>query len=178
MNSETSNSRGAPAAELFEIVDENDNVVGLAPRSECHGNPALIHRTVHVLVFHSDGRMLLQKRSMRKDIQPGMWDTAVGGHLAPGEDYEKAAEREMAEELGIHASSPMKFLFDEKIRNAIESENTRAFSIVHDGPFEFDREEIDEVRFWTAEELSSSIGKGLFTPNLELEIARLPGLGL
>ncbi len=178
MNFENADSNEAPDAELFEIVDEDDNVVGLARREECHGNPALIHRTVHVVVFHSDGRMLLQKRGMGKDIQPGRWDTAVGGHLAPGEDYEKAAEREMAEELGIHASSPMKFLFDAKIRNMIESENTRVFSFVHDGPFEFDREEIDEVRFWTAEELHASIGKGLFTPNLELEIARLSGLGL
>ena len=61
--------------EWFEIVDEHGKVAGKALRSECHGNPVLVHRTAHVMVFHPDGRLLLQKRSLKKDIQPGKWDT-------------------------------------------------------------------------------------------------------
>ena len=89
-------------AEFFDIYDEQGNHIGTAPRSECHGNPALIHRTAHVVVIHPEsGDILLQKRNMTKDIQPGKWDTAVGGHLALGEDFETGAKRELAEELGI-----------------------------------------------------------------------------
>ncbi len=87
--------------EWFDIVDENDRVICQAPRSVCHGDPSLIHRVAHVLVFNRRGQLLLQKRSRSKDIQPGRWDTSVGGHLDPGEDYLEAAYREMREELGI-----------------------------------------------------------------------------
>ena len=87
--------------EIFWVVDEADKVIGTATRRECHGNPRLIHRVAHVLVFTSSGDLWLQKRSLAKDIQPGKWDTSVGGHLKPGEDYQAAAYRELAEELGI-----------------------------------------------------------------------------
>jgi isopentenyldiphosphate isomerase len=159
--------------EIFEIVDENNNVVGTAKRRECHGNPALLHRTVHVIVFHPDGRMLLQKRSMNKDIQPGKWDTAVGGHLMPGEDFEIAARREMQEELGVPGNLPLKYLFDSKIRNKIESENTRVYSTVCEGPFDFPKDEIDDVKFWTVFELRNGLSEDYFTENLKVELAKL-----
>ncbi len=159
--------------EIFEIVDSEDNVIGLAPREDCHGNPSLVHRTSHVAVFHSDGRLLLQKRAGTKDIQPGKWDSAVGGHLSPGEDYETAARREMCEEIGAPPSLSLKILFDLKIRNEIESENTRVFAAVYDGPFRFPPDEIDELKFWTREELEREIDGDLFTPNLKIEIRKL-----
>ena len=160
--------------EWFDVVDGNDQVIGRALRRECHGNPALIHRTAHVVVFHPDGRLLLQKRSLRKDIQPGRWDTAVGGHLLPGEGYEAAARREMAEELGLPPELPLRFLFAARIRNAVESENVHVYTAIHPGPFAFDRDEIDEVRFWTPCELRRNIAAdSLFTPNLKVELARL-----
>jgi isopentenyldiphosphate isomerase len=159
--------------ELFEIFDENDQPVGLAPRSECHGNPALIHRTAHVVVFHPDGRILLQHRSADKDIQPNKWDTAVGGHLAPGESYEDGARREMAEEIGISPDLELKYLFDSQIRNEIESENVRVFGVEHPGPFEIQTEEINYVRFWTRGELFNPAEQANFTPNLIKEIALL-----
>ena len=60
--------------ELFDIYDEAGNRIGTAPRRECHGNPKLLHRTAHVVVFHpATGAMLLQKRAITKDIQPGKW---------------------------------------------------------------------------------------------------------
>ncbi len=152
----------------FEVVDENDCVIGRARRSECHGNPALIHRVSHVLVFNSIGQLLLQKRSMDKDIQPGKWDTSVGGHLDPGEDYLTAARREMQEELGIKGC-PLTFLYHSRIRNEIESENVATFLVIYDGEFHFARDEIDEVRFWNSEEIEASIGRDIFTPNFEEE---------
>ena len=156
--------------EFFDIVDENDQVIGQALRSECHGNPALVHRVAHVLVFDSNGRLLLQKRSMRKDIQPGRWDTSVGGHLDPGEGYHEAACREMREELGI-GRIPLTWLYYSKIRNEIESENVSTYLARYDGEVRFAPDEIDEVRFWSSEEIDAALGTGVFTPNFEEEWA-------
>lgn len=168
------------AEEWFELVDETDQVIGRARRTKCHGNPRLIHRTAHIMVFHPDGRVLLQKRSAAKDIQPGRWDTAVGGHLQPGEDYALAARRELVEELGVPADLPLQFLFDHRIRNAIESEQVRVFATTHPGPFCWPPEEIAEVRFWTPAELWAGIlhQADQFTPNLVEELTRLRTLGL
>lgn len=163
--------------ELFEVYDEAGNRVGLRPRAECHGNPALIHRTAHVVVFGADGRLLLQKRSLGKDIQPGKWDTAVGGHLAPGENWEAGALRELREELGLEGVTHLEFLFISKIRNAVESEDVGVFALVHDGPFHPPADEIDELRFWTPAEIHAALGKNVFTPNLEQEIAMLVRAG-
>ncbi|MBT7302685.1 MAG: NUDIX domain-containing protein [Victivallales bacterium] len=164
--------------ELFEIVNKHDQVIGRAPRAECHGNPALLHRTAHVVVFSADGRLLLQKRAANKDIQPGKWDTAVGGHLAPGETYEQGARREMHEELGVPGDLPLTWLFRTRIRNDIESENVGVFQLTYNGPFHAQEEEIDELKFWCPGSLRRALGTGIFTPNLELEIHRLLGEGL
>ncbi|MDX1762989.1 MAG: NUDIX domain-containing protein [bacterium] len=154
--------------EYFEIVDDGDRVIGTAPRSRCHGDPSLVHRVAHVIVVNRKGELLLQKRSLEKDIQPGKWDTSVGGHLNVGEGYEVAARREMKEELGIEAES-IDFLYAYPLRNAVESENVRTYLCRYDGPIFFDREEITEVRYWSAEEIEHHLGRGMFTPNFEDE---------
>jgi isopentenyldiphosphate isomerase len=164
--------------ERFEIVDEQDRVVGTAPRRTCHGNPALVHRTAHVVVVSHDGRILLQKRSLTKDIQPGKWDTAVGGHLQLGESYEEAARRELAEEIGIAATEPLQLWFDARIRNRVESENVRVFGLRHEGPFVPQAGEVDALRFWSPAEVQAALGTGAFTPNLEAEIDELRQRGL
>lgn len=163
--------------EWLEIVDDHDRVVGRARRAECHGNPNLVHRTAHVVVFASDGRLLLQKRSRGKDIQPGKWDTAVGGHLSPGENYEQAARREAAEELGIDLGhEPLEFLFQHHIRNRVESENVAVYKLVHDGPFRPPPGEVDALQFWSADEIAQARGTGSFSPNLEHELDKLAPL--
>lgn len=155
-------------AEFFDIVDENDQVIGQAPRSQCHGDPSLVHRVAHVLVFNRRGELLLQKRTLAKDIQPGRWDTSVGGHLDSGEDYLQAARREMAEELGL-IGVPLTFLYHSKIRNEIESENVATYLARYDGDVDYSQDEISEVRFWAAEEIERNLATGLFTPNFEEE---------
>ncbi len=161
------------AQEMFDLVDERGRVIGLAPRRLCHGNPALRHRTAHVVVRSSDGRILLQRRSLDKDVQPGRWDTAVGGHLAHGESFEQAARREMAEEIGLTDGPEPQPLFDMAITNDIESEMTRVFTVVSDGPFIPQPEEVDELRLWSVGELSNAIGTGQLTPYLEHELSLL-----
>jgi len=154
--------------EIFDIVNAEDQVIGQAPRTRCHGNPSLIHRVAHVLVFDEAGRLLLQKRSATKDVQPGKWDTSVGGHLDPGEDYLSAAVREMQEELGI-SETPLTFLYRYPLRNNFESENVATYLARHSGPFTFCLREIDAVRFWTAEEIDAELGSGVLTSNFEEE---------
>ncbi len=160
----------AKKTEIFDIVDGHDRIVGQAPRSHCHGDPSLIHRVAHVLVFNPRGELLLQKRSNRKDIQPGRWDTSVGGHLDPGETYLEAATREMYEELGI-AGIPLTFLYRSQIRNNVESENVSTYLARFNGEVEFCTDEIDAVRYWSAGQIEAALGSGVFTPNFEEEWA-------
>ena len=86
--------------EIFALVNERDEVVGQAPRREVHARH-LRHRAVHILVFNSAGEVYLQKRSMVKDLSPGLWDSSCSGHVDAGEDYDTAAGRELGEELGL-----------------------------------------------------------------------------
>ena len=154
--------------ELYDLVDDDDRIIGQALRRDCHGNPQLIHRAVHVLVFNNRQQLLLQKRSSSKDIQPGKWDTSVGGHLDLGENYRTAALREMSEELGV-AGVPLTELYRSKIRNQLESENIKTYLTIYSGPIRFSEEEIDEVRFWSHAEIEAALGSGCFTPNFEQE---------
>jgi isopentenyldiphosphate isomerase len=163
--------------EIFEIVDQSGRVIGHAPRREVHGNPELIHRSVHVLVLDSaekgaHGKIFLQKRSADKDIQPGKWDTSVGGHVAPGESVLKAAKREMGEELGI-TGVDIEFLYSYLWRTDVETELVTTYLCYYNGPIRILRSEIDEGRFWSFAEIESKLASGTFTPNFEEEFSRL-----
>lgn len=155
--------------EFLEIVSPEGEVIGLARRSEIHGNPSLIHRVVHVLVFDAKGRLLLQKRSMRKDTEPGKWDTSVGGHVNPGEEVMAAALREMEEELGITGCQP-RFLHSYLFSNDRESELVSTFSCLHEREVCFNTEEVDEVRFWDLGSIKAGLGTSVFTPHFEKEM--------
>ncbi len=157
--------------EMLEIVDSNGNVTGRATRSEVHGNPSMIHRVVHVLVFDSRGRLLLQKRALTKDVAPGRWDTSVGGHVSPGEEIREAALREAEEELGI-TGLQLRYLYRYLFSDHVESELVSTFSCVYEGDMRFNRAEIDEVRYWTIDEIKQGLEKGLFSNHFEKEIKK------
>jgi isopentenyldiphosphate isomerase len=159
------------SAEWFEVVDVEGRVLRLARREECHSDPSLLHRVVHVLVFDRAGRLYLQLRSRHKDIQPGKWDTSVGGHLRPGETELKAAQREMAEELGIQGA-PLDCLYQYIMRSPVETEWVTTYRTVWEGEIRPDPREIEDGRFWEAGEIQASLGRGLFTPNFEDEYGR------
>jgi carboxymethylenebutenolidase len=153
--------------EYFDIIDESCNIIGKATRKECHGDTSLAHRVVHVLVFNRNGELFLQKRSLNKDIQPGKWDTSVGGHVNLGECFDDAVYRELGEELGINAN--VQHLNDYWMRNSIETEYVRSYICIYDGEIKFDPIEIDDGRFWRIEEIEENLGTGIFTPNFEQE---------
>jgi isopentenyldiphosphate isomerase len=154
--------------EHLEIVDGEGNVVGCAPRSQIHGNPALIHRVVHVLVLNRKGEMLLQKRSLNKDVAPGRWDTSVGGHVGVGEDLAFSSVREMHEELGVSGYDP-EYLYSYMYSNEYETELVTTYRCFHGGDFSYNREEIDEIRFWSFDEIRNAMGRKILSDNFEHE---------
>ncbi|MCK5739424.1 NUDIX domain-containing protein [bacterium] len=154
------------------MVTPQGTVTGKAPRSVAHGNPDLLHPVVHVHVFNSAGKLWLQKRAMCKKIQPGKWDTSVGGHFSSGENIQQALYREVLEELGVpHLMT--KPLYHYVMRNNIESELVYTFQGFHEGPFQWPADEIDTGRFWSINEIKKNIGTNIFTPNFEQEFAML-----
>lgn len=158
--------------EILDLVDDRNRVIGRVRRGNVHGNPSLQHRAVHVFVRNRHGDLFLQKRSANKHIQPGKWDTSVGGHVETGQSYEEAARKEAAEELGIpaDASIRLKFSHDYVWRSDVETEHIRTFLIEYEGPFKLQPEEVTEGRFWTVGELKAAAGTGILTPNLEEEL--------
>lgn len=158
--------------EQFPIVDSAGNVIGKASRAECHSGSFLLHPVVHLHVVNSQGELYLQKRAATKDVQPGKWDTSVGGHIDYGETTEQALHREAREELGISGFKPV-YLSTYTFTSEIESELVYSYFTQWDGELLPDPEEIEEGRFWSLNELLSSMGKHLFTPNFEDEFMRL-----
>ncbi|MDE5998756.1 MAG: NUDIX domain-containing protein [Bacteroidaceae bacterium] len=157
--------------EMFPVVDENGNIVSAATRGECHNGSKLLHPVVHLHVFNSQGELYLQKRPAWKDIQPGKWDTAVGGHVDLGECIEEALYREVCEELGMTDFTP------ERIAQYVfESERERELVFVYKTVYDGDivpSDELDGGRFWTVADIKAQLGKGVFTPNFESELERV-----
>ena len=81
-------------SEMLPIVDPTGIVVGQASRAWCHGGEKPLHPVVHLHVLNRNCELYLQKRSMKKDLLPGFWDTAVGGHVGYGESIIEALFRE------------------------------------------------------------------------------------
>lgn len=129
--------------EIFDIVNEQDEVIGKHPRSYVHKH-GLSHRAVHVLAFNSRGDVFLQKRSMKKDCFPGTWDSSASGHLDSGEEYDACALRELKEEIGLTPIEPPRRLF--KINSCPETgfEFCWVYEVHSEGPFQLHPDEIDE----------------------------------
>ena len=170
--------------EIFPIVDESGKVIGSATRGECHSGSKLLHPVVHLHVFrsakgrlqgkNSKGEIYLQRRPEWKDIQPGKWDTAVGGHVDYGETPEDALRREVREELGITDFVPEfvdKYVFESKRERELVYVNRTTY----DGEIHPSTEELDGGRFWTMQEIRDAMGKGVLTPNFESEFKRCFG---
>lgn len=159
------------SAELLPVVNESGDVVGCATRGECHNGPGLLHPVVHLHLFDSSGRLYLQFRPLWKEIQPGKWDTAVGGHIDWGEDVTAALQREVREELGITACTS-RFLQSYIFESERESELVYVYSAVYDGEIR-PSDELDGGRFWELDEVEAAIGKGVLTPNFEQEFLKV-----
>lgn len=163
--------------EYFPIINIDGEVIGKATRKECHSGAMLLHPVVHLHIFRPGGYIYLQKRSLNKDIQPGKWDTAVGGHVDYGESIETALHREAGEELGLKDINPdklVRYIFQSEIEQ--EMVNVYYINVGDDFAPSFDPIEIDDARFWYFDEINEVIGKGILTPNFEKEYIRIRNL--
>lgn len=164
---DTSSARTV-TGEWFPVVEPSGLVTGRSTRAYCHSGAKPLHPVIHIHIIDRFSRIYLQKRSMRKDIQPGKWDTAVGGHVSYGESIIEAVFREASEELGFIEFNPI-HIETYEFESTIERELVNVFAAV--GSFELhpDLDEVDEGRWWDLPEIDDSIGKGIFTPNFESE---------
>ena len=153
--------------EALPVVDADGNVIGSTTRGIAHGGSKLLHPVVHLHVFNDKNELYLQKRPAWKDIQPDKWDTACGGHIDFGEELHAALMREVREELGICNFKPQ-FIARYVFESSREKELVNVFATIYYGEIH-PSEELDGGRFWSADEIAESIGKGVFTPNFENE---------
>ncbi len=154
--------------EYFPLVDGSGKEIGRATRKECHSGTKLLHPVIHLHLFNDTGDIYLQKRSFTKDIQPGKWDTAVGGHIDLGESVEEALNREAKEELSVSGFTPVfitKYIFE----SAIEKELVYTFCTHYNGYIIPDKSELDDGKFWSIEDVKANLGQDIFTPNFEQE---------
>lgn len=149
--------------EMLPIVDPSGMVISQAPRSLCHTRPDLLHPVVHMHIINRYGEIYLQHRSETKDLCPGMWDVAVGGHISFGEQTMEALVREAGEELGFFDFNPI-FLDTFLFQSDLESELAYVFAAV--GQFELNpnNDEVSEGRWWKTSEIDKNLHKGIFTP--------------
>jgi len=155
--------------EQLPIVDEQGKIIGKSPRSLCHkGGDKPLHPVVHLHLLKRNRVIYLQMRPLDKLIQPGKWDTAVGGHVSFGEDIKTALERESWEELGLKnfsASLIKKYIWE----SPVERELVYVFKSYNFNEINLHSDEVKEGRFWTFNEIEKNIGKEVFTPNFEYE---------
>jgi isopentenyldiphosphate isomerase len=153
--------------EIFDVVNERDEVIDRQPRSEVH-RLGLKHRAVHVHVFNSRGEIFLQKRSMNKDREPGKWDSSTSGHVDSGEDYDACAVRELREEIGLdvnpravatRASPPLQKLFKIAACPETDHEFVWVYRCRAEGPFQLHPGEIECGGWFAPEKISRWIAE-------------------
>jgi len=148
--------------EYFDLVDDKNQIIGRASRHECHSNPGLIHRDVHVLVMDQQGNVFLKKRREDRRLYGGMWESSACGHVLAGESYESASKRELFEELGIK-DVELKFIDEFLFGTKFETQFTRLYACNYDGEIEVNGDEATEGRFFPVKDLlgsfESSVGE-------------------
>jgi isopentenyl-diphosphate delta-isomerase type 1 len=151
--------------EFFDVVDDNDKVIGQASREKCHEN-GLIHRSVMFFVFDSENRVLVTKRTQNKDFFPGYFSIALGGHVHSGESYEEAAVREIEEEIGISAEPYLISEFKKRIPE--ERENVRVYGVTEKDNINLNKDEIEMGEFMEFNDLEDKIKNETFLPETEI----------
>lgn len=158
--------------EIYNIVDDNDCIIGQATRKYIHQNK-LLHRSAHILVFNSQRELFLQKRALSKDESPGLWDSSSAGHVDAGETYEECAHRELFEELGIKAVlTPFKKI---PACKQTHGEHVQVYTCITDDTILTNPEEISDGVYFNLPNIQKNIAmKPLqFTPSFKLIFSQI-----
>jgi len=161
-----------PRGEILPLVEPDGRVYGQASRAWCHSGAKALHPVVHLHLIDHEGRIYLQKRSVVKDLFPGYWDTAVGGHVDYGEQVEEALFREADEELGLRAFNPIpleRYVWE----SDTDKELVFVYAVVGHPALHPDRSEVSKGQWWTVAELEQAMGQDKLTPNFEGEFRRI-----
>lgn len=158
----------AQGSEWLPIVQPSGLVIGRSVREYCHSGAKPLHPVIHIHIIDRFSRIYLQKRPMHKEIQPGKWDTAVGGHVSYGETLLEAVYREASEELGFSEFNPI-HLETYEFESPVEREMVNVFAAVGSYRLCPDPDEVEEGKWWDLADIDSNIGRGIFTPNFESE---------
>lgn len=156
--------------ELIAVVDKHDQFIENQPRNKVH-QLGLRHRAVHILVFNENKQLFLQKRSLNKDINAGLWDTSAAGHVDAGESYAACAHRETIEELGVCVDKTLTFLFKLPAKPETGMEFVQVYRSLHNGPFKLEAEEIDDGAWFDTKEISQRVANN--DPTLTLTFKTL-----
>ncbi len=164
--------RAFPTGEMLPLIEPSGLVYGQATRAWCHSGSQVLHPVVHLHIVDRFGNIYLQKRALTKDLLPGYWDTAVGGHVTYGEQAVEALYREAAEELGLHAFNPIP-LTTYTYETGHEREFVFIYGMVGHPDLAPDESEVSEGKWWAPEELDAAFGKNILTPNFESEFPQI-----
>lgn len=158
--------------EIFPVVTEDGTVIGRATREYCHSGCKLLHPVVHLHLLDRMECIYLQKRSMKKDIQPGKWDTAVGGHVMYGESILEALYRESYEELALSDYNPI-YLGTYTYDTGRDMELVNIFAAVGHFAVKPDHDEVDEGKWLSIAQIEKMASKGQLTPNFKSEFVAI-----
>ncbi|MBN1234118.1 MAG: NUDIX domain-containing protein [Candidatus Coatesbacteria bacterium] len=164
--------KSIPAKEFLDIIGDNGKIIGQASRDQVHRNPNLLHPAVHMHIYNSNGEILLQKRSDSKDMFPGKWDTAVGGHVISGELPDNAILREAKEELGLEDIIPERYMIY-RYQDDTQSELMHVYLINLDREYKPDDNEISEIAFFKYEEILELKKTEEITPTAFIELSHI-----
>lgn len=162
------------------LVDSEDREVGALPKKDCHEGEGILHRAFSVFIFNDDGEVLLQRRSADKPLWPLYWSNACCSHPRLGESLDDAVARRMEEELGV--SCPLTFLYKFEYQASYEDvgsecELCHVFVGISDGPFDPNRAELADLKFFSREALALHLSEspGDFTPWFRMEWEAIEG---
>lgn len=142
--------------EYLDLVDANDNVIGKEDRNVIYKNKWRNFRVINIMIFTSDNKIIVPKRSANRRLFPNCYDCSVGGHVSSGETYEHAAYRELEEELGI-TDVKLEEIGYFKPYDIDTSSFSKMYKLVYDGKLNYDKDGIQEIYYMSKDEIRKLI---------------------